>query len=221
MSINPIYHQTPSMLELELVQINLAKNDSMCFAPLYEKYYDQIFRYIFQRVDTVETAEDITSQVFLKAINKLDSYEYRGLPFGSWLYRIAKSELYQSFRNNQAVRTVNIDTVHLYEMVEVFQEDTSQLKLAQLLNSMNKLKEIEIQLLELRFFEKRSFKEISQIMSITENNAKVKCFRILIKLKKIFLKINLDEKYPYYPKSAKINERRNSQKAKLQSLGAN
>ncbi|HLU87943.1 MAG TPA: sigma-70 family RNA polymerase sigma factor, partial [Taishania sp.] len=151
------------------------------------KYHVQIFRYVYQRMDDEEMAFDVTSQVFMKALKNLHKYEYRGVPFVSWLYRIAKSELYQAFRDNKADRTVNIDTVQVIGFIEEFDQDENEENRERLLKSLSKLKEEDMQLLEMRFFEKRSFKEIGEILEITENNAKVKSFRALDKLKKIFL----------------------------------
>jgi RNA polymerase sigma-70 factor (ECF subfamily) len=188
MHVNPLYHHTPDKIQLEMEWIQRAKRDPEHFAPLYAKYHEQIFRYIHQRMDDVELAADLTSQVFLKALNNLNRYECRGLPFGSWLYRIAKSELYQSFREKQAVRTVNVETVHLSEIMTVFEENENESNINQLFACIGKLKDEDLQLIEMRFFEKRAFKEIAEILDITENNAKVKCFRVVEKLKKMFLK---------------------------------
>lgn len=187
MSVNPLYHQTNSRLMEELDWIQRAKADPAHFAPLYKKYHVQIFRYVYQRMDDEEMAFDVTSQVFMKALKNLHKYEYRGVPFVSWLYRIAKSELYQAFRDNKADRTVNIDTVQVIGFIEEFDQDENEENRERLLKCLSKLKEEDMQLLEMRFFEKRSFKEIGEILEITENNAKVKSFRALDKLKKIFL----------------------------------
>ena len=123
----------------------------------------------------------------MKAIKNLHKYEFRGVPFVSWLYRIAKSELYQAFRDSKADRTVNIDSIHMANMIEEFEYDESEENKERLLVCLSKLKEEDMQLLELRFFEMRSFKEIGEILEITENNAKVKSFRALEKLKKLFI----------------------------------
>lgn len=187
MAVNPMYHQTNQRMEEELSWIRRAQNDPECFGPLYKKYHEQIFRYIYQRMDDEETAFDITSQVFMKALNNIKRYEYRGLPFSSWLYRIAKSELYQSFRDKKAERTVNIDSCQLFEIIDEFDDDTSEENKKRLFDSLAKLKEKDMQIIELRFFEKRSFKEIGEILEITENNAKVKAFRSLEKLKELFI----------------------------------
>jgi len=165
-----------------------AKRDPEKFGPLYTKYHEQIFRYVYQRMDDEELAFDVTSQVFVKAMNNLHKYEYRGVPFSSWLYRIAKSELYQAFRDRKARRTVNTDSMHLFEMIEEFEEEENSQNKTKLIQCLSLLREQDLQLIELRYFEKRSYREIGEILDITENNAKVRAFRALERLKKQFLK---------------------------------
>ncbi|NBX80894.1 MAG: sigma-70 family RNA polymerase sigma factor [Flavobacteriales bacterium] len=173
-------------MEDELRQIEIAKTDPRQFAPLYKKYHEAIFRYIYKRVDEEESAYDITSCVFVKAISNLPKYEFRGVPFSSWLFRIAKSELYQSFRDNKAKRTVSIDSVSIAQIIDDLNEDYSEEQRLKLMQILPQLKEQQLQLIEMRFFEKRSFREIGEIIGMTENNAKVKTFRALVKLKELF-----------------------------------
>ena len=184
--MNPMYHHTNEKLRSELEWIQLAKRDPEKFAPLYEKYHEQIFRYIYQRMDDKELAFDVTSQVFLKAMNNLHKYEYRGVPFGSWLYRIAKSELYQAFRDRSSKRAINIETVHLATFMDVLEDEENEINKKRLLSSIAELKEADVHLIEMRFFEQRPYKEMGEILGITENNAKVKTFRALEKLKQLF-----------------------------------
>ncbi|MGY8927578.1 MAG: RNA polymerase sigma factor [Flavobacteriales bacterium] len=188
MAVNPVYHQTKDRLLDEMTLITFAKKDPERFGPLYTKYHEQIFRYIYQRVDDQELAFDVTSQVFVKALNNLHKYEYRGVPFSSWLYRIAKSELYQAFRDRKARKTVNVENMHVFEMIEEFDEDDSNENKKKLIDCLANLDYADMQLLELRYFEKRSYREIGEILEITENNAKVKSFRALKKLKNLFVK---------------------------------
>jgi RNA polymerase sigma-70 factor (ECF subfamily) len=186
MAVNLLYHQSTFRLEDEMSLIEIAKKDPRQFAPLYKKYHEAIFRYVYKRVDDEEAAYDITSSVFVKALASLPKYEYRGVPFSSWLFRIAKSELYQSFRDKKAQRTVSLDSVTIVQFIDELNEDFSEEQRTTLLNSLQLLKEHQLQLIEMRFFEKRSFKEIGEIVGLTENNAKVKTFRALVKLKEIF-----------------------------------
>ena len=193
MPVNPIYHHTEDKLQKELQWVNYAKENPRGFEPLYNKYYEQIFRYIYQRMDDKELAHDVTSQVFLKAMNNIHKYEYRGVPFASWLYRIAKSELYQSFRDKKAQRTVNVESMHLFEMIDDMDEDRTDENRNALLQVISKMSEEDVQMIELRFFEKRSFREIGEILDITENNAKVKSHRVIKKMKKLFKEIGYEK----------------------------
>jgi RNA polymerase sigma-70 factor (ECF subfamily) len=186
MAVNMAYHQSAFRLDEEMKLVERAKEDPRYFAPLYERYHEAIFRYVFKRVDEIENAYDITSCVFIKAMGSIQKYENRGVPFSSWLFRIAKSELYQSFRDKKARRTVSIDSVTLKQVMDDFTDDSSEENRAKLLKAMGKLKEAQLQLIEMRFFEKRSFREIGEIVGLSENNAKVKTFRALLKLKELF-----------------------------------
>ncbi len=188
MAVNPVYHQSNTKLREELDWIRDAKKDPERFGPLYSKYHEQIFRYVYQRMDDEDLAFDVTSQVFIKAMSNIRKYEYRGVPFSSWLYRIAKSELYQSFRDRKARRTVNVESTHLFEMIEEFDEDDNAENKVKLMRILSTIREDDLQLIELRYFEKRSYREMGEILDITENNAKVRTFRALDRLKKQFLK---------------------------------
>ena len=181
-----IYHQSQNQLSSENDIVEAAKKDPKQFEALYKKYYEQIFRYIHQRMDDKEMAFDITSQVFLKAMINLSKYKYKGVPFSSWLYRIAMSEVYQSFKDKKSTRTVNVDTSNVEDIIdEVEQDNTGEMREA-LIKVIGNLPEVELQIIEMRYFEKRSYREIGDILGMTENNAKVKAYRIVEKLKKSF-----------------------------------
>ena len=77
----------------ELACINMAKQDPTKFKPLYEKYYEKIFRFIYSRIEDKKLAYDITADVFYKSLLKISTYQDQRTPFSSWLYRIARNEL--------------------------------------------------------------------------------------------------------------------------------
>jgi len=184
------YHVSVESMEQELQVIEASKKDSAAFLPLYEKYHEAIFRYIYQRSDDKEAAFDITQQVFLNALINLSRYTFKGVPFSSWLYRIAKSEVYKAIEKNKVQRTLNIDVDGLKELLQEVEADESLIQKEKSLSvCMSQLAESDMQLIEMRFFESRAFKEIGDILELTENNAKVKVYRILEKLKKCILAI--------------------------------
>lgn len=181
------YHFTREDMQQEQILVEAAKQDPEQFRGLYNRYYERIFLYVWQRIDDKEVAHDVTSQVFLKAMQNLYKYEFKGVPFASWLYRIAKSEVYTVLRKQQVQRTVNIDSVGMGDMVSEMEEDPYAEWMPVLSAAVAELEEDDLQLVEMRFFEKRPFKEIADILDITENNAKVRTYRILEKLKKILI----------------------------------
>lgn len=196
MQVESKYRQAEKEMIEEYALIEAAKTDPGKFAPLYNTYYEKIFRFIYQRIDDKELAFDTTSQVFLKAMLNLQKYKFKGLPFSSWLYRIASNELTDLFRSHRAKRTVKIDSVNVYNIIAEVEENSLEIYHDELITAITKLPEEDLRLIEMRFFEKRTFKEIGDILEITENNAKVKTYRTLEKLKKILTPKEWSERTP-------------------------
>jgi len=177
----------PPELKAEIRQIEAAKKNSAHFGPLYDKYYKQIFLFIYKRASDQELTGDLTSQVFLKALMNLKRYEYRGFPFSSWLYRIATNEINMYFRGLKKQHTVELresDVVDLMHELEEGQEENEE-RQDQMVAALGEMAIENVQLIELRFFEKLSFREIGEVFDITEANAKVRVYRVLGKLKKL------------------------------------
>jgi len=185
MEVESKYHVSAGVQEQEVREIEAARKDPKKFAVLYDRYYEQIFRFVYQRVDDRDIALDTTQQVFLKALSGLSKYEYRGVPFSSWLYRVALNEVTELFRKNEKYRTVNIESATVYVIFDEIEEKPLDKYYDKMIDTISRLPEDELQLIEMRFFEKRSFREIGQIENITENNAKVRLYRILEKVKKL------------------------------------
>lgn len=180
-----VYHQSKSAIEEEASHINRAKKDARFFAPIYKKYHSQILRFAYQRLDDKTAATDLTQQIFLKAMQNLSKYENRGLPFSSWLYRIAINELNQLFRNNKKLRTIALNEQITQGLVTEMEDEELSEKKTLIGACLKQLSADDFQLIEMRFFENRPFKEIGEMLNITENNSKVKTYRILKKLKAI------------------------------------
>lgn len=167
--------------------IEKAKKNNADFRPLYEHYYNPIFRFILRRVGDKQLTADLTSQVFLKALQGIGRYTDQGVPFSAWLYRIAINEVSMFFRKQKNERLVTVEPETLVHLHEELTADQSLGYLKDKLGAMlQKLSESELHVVELRFFEQLSFKQIAEILEITEVNAKVKVYRTLDKLKKYF-----------------------------------
>ena len=178
--------KAPSPLAYEPDQIRAAQQDARAFQPLYERYHPAILRFVYRRVDSEALAADITSQVFLKVLLHLKRYRITEVPFSAWLYRIALNEIRQFFRHATQVRKVVIDERLLNELRSEDPESSDSVEAwrATLVQAIATLDPEEVNLLELRFFEQRPFREIGFMLDITENYAKVKTYRLLDKLRK-------------------------------------
>lgn len=171
----------------ELAIINLAKQDPLKFKPLYEKYYEQIFRFIYNRIEDKNLAYDITADVFYKSLSKLNTYKHQDMPFSSWLYRIARNELIDIFRKNKAIRVISVSSVKLKDMIDDIELEYKEEYRQKLMKLIAELDDEDLQLIELRFFEDKPFKDIAEIISGTEAGVKMRLYRLLKNMKSLLL----------------------------------
>ena len=87
--------------------------EASAFAEIYERFYQGIFNYVFYRVTEEALAEDITAEVFVKALEAIDGYEFRGVPFSAWLYRIANNMVTDHFRRKPRSTYVPLEEAHI------------------------------------------------------------------------------------------------------------
>lgn len=170
-----------------------AKLDLQNFEPLYNKYYESIFRFVYRKTDDESLAADVTSKVFMNAMNGLPKYEFRNVPFGAWLYRIAHNEVNKHFRSSKKrMLSLEDDKVNLVMSCEHLEDGEEKLKvLYQLIEALG---DEEIKILELKFFENKNFQEIAFILGKKESAVKMRMYRSLQKLKEKFQKLNKENR---------------------------
>lgn len=165
-------------------EIQAAQKDMQYFAVLYDRYYESIFRFVFKRTADEALSADLSSQVFFKAMQKLSTYSYQGVPFSAWLFRIAANEVRLYFRKNQKKRVVMLEEQHYSDLIE---EDTYrdvQALQDAMIQALDTLKPDDLEILELRVFEGYPYQEVAEMLGISVANAKVKVHRIVTRLKK-------------------------------------
>ena len=185
---------TEAELEKERVIIERSRKDPRAFGELYERYFDRIYNYLYRQTDDEELAGDLCSQTFINALNSLPRFEFRGVPFSAWLYKIASNEVNKHYRKNKGKKVFSIEEVRIKELMESSEVDWDEELIQQLLNFMKDLPTDMLMVLELRFFEDKDFKEIAFILDITESGAKMRTYRALDKLRRNFnIKVRYDE----------------------------
>ena len=173
--------QTSQPNEKELIIAAQANPER--FAPLYDHWYKPVFLFVFKRVNDKELTADLTSQVFLKALTGIKKYQFTGAPFSSWLFRIAINEVNMHYRRSKKDNTMPLDDDDLRKLAEETGEEQQEENFILLTEALNELPEEQSHLIELRFFDKNSFFDMSHILGMTEAGTKMKVYRVLEKLK--------------------------------------
>ena len=184
-------------LEAEQSLILRSKTDVEAFAELYEENYSLILNYVIRRTGNVDLAKDIVSDTFLKAMESIQHFQWRNIPFSAWLYRIANNEINQTYRNakKQAVSLEQLQEEYGFEVEssELTEEIlNAQVELEerhqQFLYYQKKLLELPIkyqEVISLRYFEDKSMKEIAAILDKREGTIKSLLHRGLEKLRNL------------------------------------
>ncbi len=173
------------MLEDEQKLIMEAKGgEAEAFGRLYDYYLPAIYRFILLKVSQREEAEDLTHQVFLKAWQNISGFTEKGFPLSSWLYRIARNLVIDYYRKTKPV--VSIDEELILEQLIMRPDITaldSKRDVARIMASLQVLKDIERDVVIMRFIEDLSIKEVAMTISKSEGAIKVIQHRALNKIK--------------------------------------
>ena len=184
--------------ETERSLIERAKKDSEAFGTLFEEHYPTTFAYVFRRVPDWNLSKDITSEVFFKAFKGLWRYRWQGIPFSSWLYRIATNEVRMYLRKKRPP-VVSLD--HLmeesgFEPVDPQTLEAERLEAERKLEAHADFLAIQSKILELppkyqdvitlRYFERKTVKQVAEILNLKEGTVKSLLSRGVRKLQKIY-----------------------------------
>jgi len=131
---------------------------------LYEEYYDKIARYVYVHIGNKEDAEDITGEVFLKALKSLNSYREQGVPMHGWLFRIAHNLTVDHLRKMNKRKTVQVDSVALLAIDSPADTAEMNIEFERVIEAMNQLTVEQREVINLRFFGELTSKEVGCIL---------------------------------------------------------
>jgi RNA polymerase sigma-70 factor (ECF subfamily) len=173
--------------------VALAKENREAFGDLYAKYWEPVYRFVYRRIVGEERVKDVAQAVFIKAMLNLHKYEPRGYAFSSWLFRIALNEITDAVKKEKSLGIVDVQTEGKDELVSEpdfglktlmdSTDDSRGIQLKQLVEALKQSSDEDVELIELRFFEKRRLKEVADILGISETNCKVRMHRTMKRLK--------------------------------------
>jgi RNA polymerase sigma-70 factor, ECF subfamily len=153
--------------------IEAAQKDPQRFADLYELHFELVYAYIVRRVGDRHTAEDLTSEVFYKAMAGLKQFEWRGVPFAAWLLRIASNAITDRAKRS-AKEVLSADDPEEAAAPTRMEDIERQ---AQVFRLVQNLPEDQKNVIVLRFAEEKSIREIAQELGRSEGAIKQLQFR--------------------------------------------
>ncbi|MEN8251728.1 MAG: sigma-70 family RNA polymerase sigma factor [Bacteroidota bacterium] len=162
--------------------IESAKKDIKAFKPLYDRYYDEIYRFIYRRTGKEHLSADLSSETFYKALENIKKYEWRNLPFGNWLYTIASNVIKKHFREKSKVFIIELDKIQLQVQNDEYVKKAGN---EELIWVLNQLSDLELRLVELKFFEEKTFKEIALLLEMKESAVKMRLYRLLLAMRNL------------------------------------
>ncbi len=187
----------------EKALIEQAKTDKQAFGQLYERHMSQIYNYLYYRTGNSHDAEDLTEKVFFRALQHIDRYEDKGVPFSAWLYRIARNLLSNWYRDEGKRRTISIDKIE-HRLGDNGPEFATELAEDRdvLLAAIRRLPADRQELLILKFVERMTNAEIGTVLGRTEGAIKSLYHRTLLALRE---EMKQPEPVPRKAKKSKRN----------------
>lgn len=164
----------------ERLLIEAAQNDPSRFAELYQQNFYRVYAYIARRVRDRAEVQDLTAQVFHKALANLGKFKWKGSPFAAWLYRIAANAIADQAKHrvresvDQPARSSQSSTATDLEEVE---------RRARLFSAVDKLPEDQRRVIVMRFADEKSIREIAAELGRSEGAVKQLQFRALENLR--------------------------------------
>jgi RNA polymerase sigma-70 factor, ECF subfamily len=161
------------------------QQDNEAFSRLYEAYFNKIYRYILMRVRNETEAEDMTQQVFIKMLHSISGYKSQGVPFSSWIFRIAHNQVIDFYRQQGKKATVDIEGLQIaYTGDDPQQMMEKQVDIAELKKATQKLTAAQQEVLSLRFAAELSIAECAGIMGKREGAIKALQHSAVLALRK-------------------------------------
>jgi RNA polymerase sigma-70 factor (ECF subfamily) len=152
----------PLVNERQLV-LQAQAGNAEAFGQLYDAYMERIYRFVYFRVEDQQTAEDLTSQVFLRAWNNLDRFRLGGTPYLAWLYTIAHNAVIDHYRTRKVTTPLEDVRLSQPDYAEVVENDIDfAVEMRSIKSAMQTLTDDQQQVLTLKFIEGMSNDEIAR-----------------------------------------------------------
>jgi RNA polymerase sigma-70 factor (ECF subfamily) len=179
-------------VDIEPLVRSAQEGNLSAFGSIYESFFPKVYRYVAARVGHGPEAEDMAQEVFLKAMNSLDKFQFRGPPFAAWLFRIAHNLVVDRARHTKSTSgpAVPLDeALELPGSQNVEEQALQALDVEVLREALDKVSELQRQVVLLRFIAGLSLAETAVAMNKKENAIKALQHSALGALRRIMLPV--------------------------------
>ena len=164
------------------------RGDKEAFTQLYESHFDKIYRYVVLRIGNKTEAEDVTQQVFLKALQSIPSFKWKGIPFSAWLFRIAHNLVVDYLRKVKKVIITPLDESSVKSDSNPQLLVEQRLDIEQLISATKRLTRAQREVISLRFAGELSVAESAKVMGKSEGAVKALQHSAIVALRKALLR---------------------------------
>jgi RNA polymerase sigma-70 factor, ECF subfamily len=171
--------------ELQLIEQAQA-GDPEAFTEIYQRYQPKIYRYFAFCVSNRATAEDLTSEVFVRLVEHIDDFDYRGRPLLAWLYTIARNLITDHYRREGRSQAFPLDESLVADSPDPVQSAHYAMQETQLAEALQDLTEDQRQVLLLKFFEDMDNPTAAEVLGKSVGAVKALQHRGLAALARIF-----------------------------------
>ncbi|MEW6189182.1 MAG: sigma-70 family RNA polymerase sigma factor [Actinomycetota bacterium] len=169
--------------------------DGEAFGMLYDIYFDRVYGYIYYKVGDPTEAEDLTERVFLKALEAIDKFSWRGVPFSSWLFRIARNLMIDYYRTRSRSTMIPVsDRIQTIDREDPEEIAIRKFSYEKLYAAISRLTEEQQEVIILKFFMNLSNAGIARTLNKTEGAIKALQHRALHSLYRILKGESNDER---------------------------
>ncbi len=175
------------MQEEESLVRRAQQQDQEALSEIFEAYFDRLYRYVAFRINNRTEAEDVTQQVFVKVLQALPRYRWRGMPFAAWIFRIARNSIIDYHRKRRKTRELPLETALSQDGDDPAQIAEQNLVLEEVNQALSRLRESQQEVLRLRFAGELSVAEVARVMGKSEGAVKALQHSSLSALRRILM----------------------------------
>lgn len=155
------------------------------FDDLYQRYAERIYRFVYFKTFHKETAEDITSDIFMKAMERINQFDKSKGTFSAWIYRVARNTIIDHYRTAHPTDDIE-EGIPFMSSTNIEREVEADVALEKVKEAIRTLKTDQQEIVIMRLWDGLSHEEISQILGMTESNVKQIFSRTIRKLREDF-----------------------------------